>query len=51
MNDDHSFYSPELVVMILQLYQDGMAIVDISMCLGVTTKIINIILDRVIPYL
>jgi hypothetical protein len=50
-NNDHPFYQTEYVGTIIQMYIDGMAIEDISMCMGMTDKVINIVLDRTIPYL
>jgi hypothetical protein len=51
MDDNHPFYQTEYVGTIVQLYLEGMALEDISMCMGITVKVINHILDRVVPYL
>jgi len=48
---DHPFWQSDVVCMLAQFYQEGMAIEDISMCTGISITEVNKILDRIIPYL
>jgi len=45
------FYSQEAINEVLALYSGGVAIEDISACVGMTAEDINDILDRFLPYL
>jgi hypothetical protein len=49
---DTPFILSSIVTMIVQLYQEGMAIEDIGMCINnMSIQEVNWILDRVVPYL
>ena len=45
------FFNQETINNVLALYAGGVAIEDISACVGITTEDINNILDRILPCL